>query len=354
MTYTTNYNLKKPEGTDPVLVGDINDNSDIIDGALEDLSTGKQDTLTFDATPTAASTNPVTSGGVKTALDTKQDTLIAGENITIEGNTISATGGGGGSLPSGTNNNDILVWDADDSEWDTAAYPSGSLPSGTAVGDVLVWNGSAWVAKQPSRLPNGYQEVEYIESTGTQYIDLGIKGDSVMTAEVDFAVSNTGAWQAVFGTRGYNSKQGYILYIPTTGNQIRTDYAATTSSNNVEQLITLGTSLWDRRVKIKYEKSNTAVNVYENDSSVFSASISGSDWSNSITTLLFALQDATYPLALSTMKLYSAVFYVDGLLQRYLIPCYHKSSGVIGLYDTVNNVFYQNAGTGTFLKGNDV
>lgn len=34
MEYTANYNLKKPEGTDPVLVGDINDNSDIIDAAL--------------------------------------------------------------------------------------------------------------------------------------------------------------------------------------------------------------------------------------------------------------------------------------------------------------------------------
>lgn len=46
MQYTTNYNLKKPEGTDPVLVGDLNDNSDTIDGALGDLDTavdGKED-----------------------------------------------------------------------------------------------------------------------------------------------------------------------------------------------------------------------------------------------------------------------------------------------------------------------
>lgn len=36
---------------------------------------GKQDKLTFDTTPTASSTNPVTSGGVKTELDKKQDKL---------------------------------------------------------------------------------------------------------------------------------------------------------------------------------------------------------------------------------------------------------------------------------------
>lgn len=42
--------------------------------AIGDLSTeveGKQDALTFDNTPTANSSNPVTSGGIKTALDTK-------------------------------------------------------------------------------------------------------------------------------------------------------------------------------------------------------------------------------------------------------------------------------------------
>lgn len=42
---------------------------------LTGLISQKQDTLTFDSTPTADSTNPVTSGGIKTALDAKQDAL---------------------------------------------------------------------------------------------------------------------------------------------------------------------------------------------------------------------------------------------------------------------------------------
>jgi hypothetical protein len=41
----------------------------------QDIS-GKQNTLTFDIMPTTNSTNPVTSGGIKSALDAKQDTLI--------------------------------------------------------------------------------------------------------------------------------------------------------------------------------------------------------------------------------------------------------------------------------------
>ena len=40
---------------------------------------GKQDALTFDNTPTASSTNPVTSGGVKTALDNQKYFYIDSE-----------------------------------------------------------------------------------------------------------------------------------------------------------------------------------------------------------------------------------------------------------------------------------
>lgn len=39
----------------------------------EALVSGKQDKLTFDATPTADSANPVTSGGIKEALDKIQN-----------------------------------------------------------------------------------------------------------------------------------------------------------------------------------------------------------------------------------------------------------------------------------------
>ncbi len=41
---------------------------------------GKQDTLCFDAAPTADSTNPVTSGGVKAALDDLKRQIPSYEN----------------------------------------------------------------------------------------------------------------------------------------------------------------------------------------------------------------------------------------------------------------------------------
>ena len=36
------------------------------------------------------------------------------------------------------------------------------------------------------------------------------------------------------------------------------------------------------------------------------------------------------------------------------IPCYRISDGEIGMYDTMNNVFYTNQGTGEFIKGQDI
>ena len=63
-------------------------------GLLADYNTeGKklQTELTFDTAPKAGSTNPVTSNGIKTAIDAKQNSLTAGDNITISAdNVISA------------------------------------------------------------------------------------------------------------------------------------------------------------------------------------------------------------------------------------------------------------------------
>ena len=82
---------------------------------------GKQNTLTFDTTPTAGSNNPVTSGGVKTALNGKADqvhthtvigdsgaTVAAGEgsvNIDAESMSIHIHNEGGGTEISITPNN---------------------------------------------------------------------------------------------------------------------------------------------------------------------------------------------------------------------------------------------------------
>lgn len=60
---------------------------------LLDLTTGKvpNDRINLDTIPSSNSGNAITSGAMYTALGNKQNTLIAGSNINISGDTISAT-----------------------------------------------------------------------------------------------------------------------------------------------------------------------------------------------------------------------------------------------------------------------
>ena len=52
------------------------------------------------------------------------------------------------------------------------------------------------------RLPQEYQEVEYIESTGTQYIDTGITGNNNTKIEVVFSINTMPSENiGVFGSR---------------------------------------------------------------------------------------------------------------------------------------------------------
>lgn len=70
-----------------------------LQNSINGLSTGKQDKLTFDKAPTANSSNPVTSGGIKTVLDTKLDktgTAVSASKLQTA-RTISLTGNVSGS-----------------------------------------------------------------------------------------------------------------------------------------------------------------------------------------------------------------------------------------------------------------
>ena len=49
------------------------------------------------------------------------------------------------------------------------------------LGETLVLG----VETKPSRLPEGYTEVEYIQSDGASWFDLGVKPSKTMTIEMD-------------------------------------------------------------------------------------------------------------------------------------------------------------------------
>lgn len=79
--------------------------------------------------------------GLDDALDTKQDTLIPGDNITIVNNVISSTGGGGGGsysrlTPQQGGQNLSLVWDGDMYNWNDT-YRTNQVYNKTQVDNAL-------------------------------------------------------------------------------------------------------------------------------------------------------------------------------------------------------------------------
>jgi hypothetical protein len=132
---------------------------DIIDGAPAAL-----DTLSELAAALDNSANFATN--VLTTLSNKQDTLTAGTNITITGNTISASGGGGLTDLSATSISDLsdvsfnaitttqgnsLIWNNTDKVWESGT-PTTSIVNTTTT----VTNSGGWVDKNPTNEPAYY------------------------------------------------------------------------------------------------------------------------------------------------------------------------------------------------------
>lgn len=216
----------------------------------------------------------------------------------------------------------------------------------------LIYNND--VVWEKKRLPVEYQEVEYIESTGTQYIDTGIVLNNGCVITLDFLIAESSVNRFIYGWR---RKNGYAdPYQAIIGaNAAKMRYVAVgRASVNVPQCFR-----YDVRNKILIDSVNKQVLV--NDI----VTDCGADFSNGkafnengsseVHPYLFAFNNAGTPIAISKdIRIYAySVQYGDELLQSF-IPCYRKLDDVIGMYDLVSKQFYTNHGTGTFIKGPDV
>lgn len=83
------------------------------------------------------------------------------------------------------------------------------------------------------------------------------------------------------------------------------------------------------------------------------------NWNNtpSYPYLIFARTTANNHTAVNkdyNCRVYYCKLWNGNSLIRDMYPCYRKSDSVAGMYDAVNDVFYTNAGSGTFVVGPDV
>ena len=188
-----------------------------------------------------------------------------------------------------------------------------------------------------ARLPSGYKELEYIQSSRTQYIDTGFKpnNNTRVVMDSEFLATPSGN-TALFGARtAANNKNYAMLFIPSS---FRSDY------NDVYSQ-TWAVAATPRRI---YDKNKETTTI-DGTAKSYTNSVFQADYTLS----LFAINAAGTVQWFASMRLYACQIYNNGALIRDYIPC-TNADGAIGLYDLVTAAFFANAGTGTFAAGPDV
>lgn len=204
----------------------------------------------------------------------------------------------------------------------------------------LIFNNN--IVWQKSGLPSEYEELEYIESTGTQYIDTGISPD--INTQVDYKVrlkAGASNYTVLIGARV--GSENTTRFFPIAYQEPNGTFK--TTLGNKQNIIPIN-------FNIDYEGSFQP----QNEVSIIngtSYSLAGNNFTktDNYNMYLFATLGFSGNLYQAKGVMYYCKIYDNDVLVRNFIPCYRKSDNVAGLYDKVTNTFYINSGTGEFIKG---
>ena len=188
--------------------------------------------------------------------------------------------------------------------------------------------------------PN-YIELEYIESTGTQWIDTGLRGKNGYDFEYKVNFTSLSASTATGIGGCWESGKSFYLGMVRTNHKLSYHYNGTTAPIEV-QTVTANT---DYTVSGHMHSGSQYFVV--NGTKSTERTLSGS-FTSTINVWLFGLNSSS-PLY-SHMKMYYCKIYDNGVLVRDFIPVL-DANGVACLYDKVTEQCFYNRGTGNFLYG---
>ena len=186
------------------------------------------------------------------------------------------------------------------------------------------------------RVPKGFKEVEYLESSGTQWIDVGTNINTA-TDEIEmyFQLTDTANYKWIFGEHDDNARLGLGTGDGANKRNVAY-YNATTKVNDTE--------MYNSQ---HYYKVNSS-GVYLNGTKIANYA----SFASTSTLYLFNLNlsSATYTCK---GKVWAYRQKRNGVLIRDMIPCL-DTNNVPCMYDVVNNKAYYNQGTGTFSYGHTI
>lgn len=213
---------------------------------------------------------------------------------------------------------------------------TGSFTAGTAGTPVSIGDRARKITEAYVGVPMAYTPVEYIESSGTQYIDTEYTpvSNSKIIANIMQLTLNNSNYGSIMGnsTGGLRTfvASGYIRQ--TIGS---TDQSSTTAvSLNTKYQVTLndnGTSYWEQTIGAKIGFiTGTPSTITSTSTFEFFSQSGGAIW--------------------GTARLYDCKIYENDILIRDFIPVLDENN-VACLYEQVEGKFYYNKGTGTFTAG---
>lgn len=176
-------------------------------------------------------------------------------------------------------------------------------------------------------LPSEYTKLDYIEATGTQWINTGVTGHARWEFDIQFTNTTKRQLMGYFG----NGDEYW-------GTQTDGKYGLFAGS-------TIGKS--GGRDTIVHDYMSGAATLWVEGSTL---GVGGNTSLGSNQYQLFNIM-STYDYTCHA-KMWRCKCVQNGQLIRDFVPALRKSDGYIGLFDIVNNVFYGNSGSGNFITGN--
>ena len=192
--------------------------------------------------------------------------------------------------------------------------------------------------KSGGGLPEGYTAVDYLQSSGTQYIDTGRKLTQDSDITIDFSiVGEINKSAGIFGSRESASKNNLTLL--REFRSVESSFFSGDFSEYQKHRFTAASSL--ERTKIRMNKAGAWVN------DILKKSWSDvADFETPTNGLIFDIGNNNWTGNKAIMRLYG---YTDGDAQQ-LVPCL-DANGVPCLYDLIGKTALYNQGAGSFTWG---
>ena len=184
-------------------------------------------------------------------------------------------------------------------------------------------------------------ELEYLESTGTQWIDTGIYGGDGTLGEVKVKRTSNVANECVLGAWNPSANRLWFAYSNT--NKWYLGYGSSAGTSNIS-------SQGDDFFVIKSEISNGKFGYTIDGQSYFLSTTYNTGFSCSNSILAFAMGTNTGANYLAKAQVAYIKIWNNGRLVRDYIPVLTYDYEAC-LYDRVTRQFFRNAGTGDFVAG---